>query len=312
MSYRVASMEIGAFEAHNAQHEAWADLEAGNFVHNDGLDYDLAAVADTLTGGSPTTLAMAVNVFNAAKALYHRHLGRYTTGRRLLAHIAQDVTNLIAATDMSSGSAAEAAIVAARGPICLELLTILKNQMTNVGGVWHTAPDLFNSVGTLPAAINTKALLHSWTIILRAVYEAHRVYGAGVEHIGADSTNTVIAPPPDSENDFDGILGVLVEVADELEDHVEDISFHAAVMAVTPTVAAYPAGLFTLSIEFKADFNLHIDDLTYHEVQDTVHVLSYADPTSIALLITAAQEVYVDLPAHIADAPTSAALRTAA
>lgn len=310
MSHRVASLELGAYTAHNWTHTQLADLASGSFPHNDGTDYDLAGVADTLTGGNPTTLAMAVNVFNAAKALFHRHRDRYTAGRRLLAHNALDA-RAIAAADMSSGAATEAAIIAAWGPITIALLTILKNHMTNVGGTWHATADNFNSVGTIPASITTKAELCAWIIILYTVFEAHRQYGSGVQHTTLDTTNTIAAAPPDNSDDWDGMLGILVEVADELEDHVEDGAFHNAVMSVTPTVATYPAGLFDLAIEFKTDWNGHAGDAVVHEVADATNTLSYTNPTTIALLITAAQEVYTDVPAHIAFAPKSMALRTA-
>lgn len=310
MSHRVASLELGAYTAHNWTHTWVADEEAGNFPHNDGMDYDLAGVADTLTGGNPTTLAMAVDRFNAAKALFHRHRDRYTSGRRLLAHISLDA-RAIAAADMASGAATETALIGAWGPITIELLTLLKNHLTNVGGTWHATADLFNSVGTLPATITTKADLHLWIIVLWNVFEAHRAYGAGVQHTIADTTNSLSAAPPDNSDDWDGMLGVLVDVAEELEDHVEDGAFHNAVMSVTPTVAAYPAGLFDLAIEFKTDWNGHLGDAAVHEVADSTNTLSYTNPTTIALLITAAQEVYTDVPAHIAFAPKSMALRTA-
>lgn len=311
MSYRVIGLPTGAFEAHNASHTQLADIAAGSFPHHDGTDYNEAtpAVADTLTGGSPATLARAADVFNAAKALFHRHISRYTTGRRLLAHISLD-SRAIAAADLTSGAALEAAMIAAWGPIVIELLTLLRNHMLNTGGTWHATADSFNSVGTIPSSISTKAEMAAWIIILYTVYEAHRQYGSGVQHTTLDTTNTVLAAPPDSSDDWDGMLGILVEVADELEDHVEDGAFHNAVMAVTPTVAAYPSGLFTLAIEFKSDWNGHLGDAAVHEVADATNTLSYTNPTTIALLITAAQEVYTDVPAHIAFAPKSAALRT--
>lgn len=310
MSHRVASLELGAYTAHNWTHTQLADDVAGSFPHNDGTDYDLSGVADTLTGGSPATLARSVDVFNAAKALFHRHRDRYTSGRRLLAHKALDA-RAIAAADMASGASVEAALIAAWGPITIELLTLLKNHLTNVGGTWHATADTFNSVGTLPASITTKADLCAWIIVLWNVFEAHRVYGSGVQHTTSDTTNGLSAAPPDNSDDWDGMLGVLVDVAEELEDHVEDGAFHNAVMSVTPTVAAYVSGLFTLAIEFKTDWNGHLGDAAVHEVADSTNTLSYTNPTTIALLITAAQEVYVDVPAHIAFAPKSMALRTA-
>ena len=125
------------------------------------------------------------------------------------------------------------------------------------------------------------------------------------------SVGVMSAAPPDNSDDWDGMLGVLVDVAEELEDHVEDGAFHNAVMSVTPTVAAYVSGLFTLAIEFKTDWNGHLGDTTVHEVADSTYTLSYTNPTTIAMLMTAAQEVYTDVPAHIAFAPKSMALRTA-
>lgn len=313
MSYRVIGLPTGAFEAHNWSHTQLADDVAGSFPHNDGTDYNEATppVADTLTGGSPSTLARAVDVFNAAKALWHRHRDRYTSGRRLLAHKALDA-RAISAADMSSGATVEAAIVAAWGPICIDILTKLRGHMLNTGGTWHGSADLFNVV-SVPASITTKTQLWEYTLLARAVYMDHIASSSGgAPHSSADTTNTIAAEPPDTADDLDKVKAVLAELGTDLVAHAADGGIHNTAQTIAAVTApAYPADLFTMSIEFKTDFNGHCGDTTVHEVADSTNTLSYTNPTTIALLITAAQEAYVDLPAHIAFAPKSAALRTA-
>lgn len=299
-----------ALTAFNLQHKA---LWASGPSHFDGSDWTTAGVEQVLSSfySAPTTVAGARDVIEKAIDLFDtKHVLRHSSGAEIYAHKAAGTP--IAGTVGATGAELEAAMVAAWGPRCLELLTSLKNHMTNVGGTWHTTADTFNSVGTLPSAIDTKALLCSWTIILRSVYEAHRDYSAGVVHSSGDSTNTVAAAPPDTVDDWDAILAVLVEVADELEDHVEDAAYHANAMSVTYTVASMPSAVstaFTRANAYKTAHGSHLADTALHDTADSTNTLSAADATTCATYIALAAEIFTDQTAHFRNAPTSPALR---
>lgn len=308
---------VNSIKAHNFTHKSQAaeEIAAVTKPHYDGSEWSTAGIEQVLSSfySAPATFADSINVVEKAIDLHdNQHVAKSNAGGTagIFAHKAAGTA--IGGTVGSAGAVLEQAMVDAWGPRCIELLTSLKNHMTNVGGTWHTAPDLFNSVGTLPSAITTKADLCAWTIVLRSVYEAHRGYGSGVEHSSADSTNTIAAAPPDNSDDFDGILAVLVEVADELEDHVEDAAYHNAAMSVTYTVAAYPAAVstaFTRANAFKSGHNSHITDTALHESSDGTNGIAASNATTIATYIALAAEIYTDQTAHFRFAPVSAAQR---
>lgn len=310
-------LEPGAsmIAAHNETHRAVVALETAK-PHYDGPEWisGVEQVLTTFFGSTISAVATAVDCVEKAILLYdtsHITLGNGGTGKKIYAH--KNSGSAIGGTAGPSGASHEQAMVDAWGPRAIELMTSLRAHMLNTGGTWHTAPDLFNVI-SVPSSISTKAQLFDAVLLLRAVYEQHRVYGAGVEHTGADSTNTIASPPPDSSDDWDGMLNVLVEVADELEDHVEDAAYHANAMSVTYTVAAYPsqvATAFTRVNTYKSTHNAHAADTgaTGHETADATYTIAASNATTWATYITLAEEIRTDQPGHFRYAPVSSAER---
>ncbi len=321
MAWQISSglLQPGAnsIGSHNNTHRKVAALEiaAGTKPHYDGPEVDTAGVEQVLTYFFPSTItdfSTAINCLEKAIVLWDtQHSNRHNSGAVAGIFSHKVAGTLIGGTVGASGASLAQAIVDALAPRCIELMTSLRAHMLNTGGTWHTAPDLFNVI-SVPASITTAAQLFDAVLLLRAVFEAHRVYGSGVEHSSSDTTNTIAAAPPDSADDFDGMLAVLVEVADELEDHVEDVSYHNAAMSVTYTVASFPAAVstaFTRINLYKSTHNSDLGSTTIHESADSTYTIAASNATTIATYIALAEEIRTDQTGHFRNAPISTAQR---
>ena len=79
---------------------------------------------------------------------------------------------------------------------------------------------------------------------------------------------------------------------------------------ITAAVPTLPGDTFTLVDEMLTDFPLHNAYLTYHHTADVTNVPSMAAPiTTLADLVTAAQQLWTTIYGHIYTAPASRAAR---
>jgi len=306
-----ASVTVAQMHAHNATHSMWGAL----YPHNDGAEWSNAdpPVEDVLTGGSPTTLSAAVTVLNNARTLFNAHLGRYdaTSGDNIYAHKANDGANLITAAAMSSGATYEATMLAALITLVAECTTDYGNHISNTGATPHTAADTTNVLGTsytMTTADHVAERLNA----LKALFNDHIVLTSGSVH-GATGAVDAITAANASATDYDSMRTLANQLKAKLNAHAAQVAaIHGggadAVNTVSGADVSYPSGIFDLGTEMITRLNAHFPSTTYHNVADTQLIVA-STPSTIATLITLAQEVYTDLTAHIRAAPSSRAMR---
>lgn len=307
--------------AHNETHRSVVALEfaGGTKPHYDKAEVNTSAVRQVLSSfyGTPTNLGGSVDVVEKAIALFDgEHALRSNAGSGLKIYAHKAVDTVIGGTVGPAGATLEQDMVTAWGPILLEILQDLSAHMVNGGGVWHTSADVFNSLGTLPSAIDTKAKLSQFANLARAVYEDHRVHAS---HGSADSTNSLAAiDPANDENDWDGIKTLITELRSKINAHLALTSAHTGsggadvVNTVGSSAPAWPASVsaaFARANAYKAKHNTHLASTTYHEVADATYTIAAADATTVATMVALAAEIYTDQTAHFDFGPITQAVR---
>lgn len=322
MAYQVsdASAIPNQIAAHNLTHKSVAAMEiaAATKPHYDGSEVTTAAVEQVLSSfySSPTTFADAVSVVEKAINLWDtQHSNRHNTGGTAGVYAHKATGTLVGGSVGASGSSLEADMIAAWGAIAIAQLTALRGHMLNTGGTWHGTADLFNVV-SIPASITTKKQLFEAVLLLRAVHMDHIASSSGgAPHSSADTTNTIAAAPPDTEDDWDAMKAVLTEVATDLPAHAADSGIHNSAQSITLTAPSYPTAVstaFTRVNTYKSTHNTDLGSTVIHESADSTNTLSSSNATTVATYMTLAQEIYTDQTAHFRFAPTSRALRSVA
>lgn len=322
MAYQISGGTVqpakNAIEAHNLTHKGQAaqEIAAATKPHYDGSERDTAGVEQVLSSfySSPSTFADSINVVEKAINLWdNQHTNRHNSGLTagIFAHKVAGTT--IGGTVGPAGAVLETDMIAAWGPIVIDILTKLRGHMLNTGGTWHASADLFNVV-SIPASITTKTQLWEYTLLARAIYMDHiALSSGGLPHSSADSTNTIAAEPPDSADDWDKIKAVLTEMATDLVAHAADVGIHANAQTIAAiTAASYPASVstaFTRANTYRSTHNTDLASTTIHESGDGTNTLSASTATTIATYIALAQEIFIDQPAHFRFAPVSSAQR---
>jgi hypothetical protein len=303
-----ASVTVPEMHAHNSTHSMWY----AGFAHNDGPEWSAAdpPVEDVLSGGSPTTLTTAISVLNSARSLFNAHCGRYdvTAADHIYAHIANDVPNLITTAAMSSAATYEGTMLTALITLVAELTLDYATHIANL--TVHGAADTTNVLGTtytMTTADHVTERLNA----LKALFNDHIVLTSGSVH-GATGAADAIATANASATDYDSMIALANALRTKFIAHLAQGAAIHSTADVTTTVSggavSYPSGIFDLGTEMITRMNAHFPSVTYHNVGD-VQAIAAVTPSTIALLITLAVEVYTDLTAHLRAAPASRAMR---
>lgn len=303
-------------DALNAQHRSLVALEASK-PHYDGPEFlqgtAVEQVLGSFFGSSPTTMAAALDVVEKAIVLHDDHVSRSNAGSGLKVFAHKVVGTAIGGTPSSSGAVLEQAMVDAWGPVALALATWLQVHM--LSATYHSVADTFNALGTLPSSITTKAEISRILNLTRAVMQQHLAFTAGGVHGAADTTNVTTAAPVDSQDDWDGMLALMIELILDLGAHGANTggSYHAATDGrALPSAPAFPAAVTTAfgrANTFKAAHNTHLGSTSEHESADATNTISASSATTVATLVTMAAEIYTDQPAHFRNAPITRAVR---
>lgn len=313
-----AGTDLNFIDAINESHRALVALEASK-PHYDGAERTADRVLQVLSTyfpSAPTTLAAAVDVVEKGIVLFDSHhvtRGNSGTGLKIYAHKTAGAP--IGGTPSSAGAVLEQAMVDAWGPVALAIATWLQGHMLNTGGAYHSTPDSFNALGTLPSSIATKAELSRILNLTRATKEDHLPFTAGGVHGAADSTNVTSAAPVDNQDDWDGMLALMVELITDLAAHGANTggSYHANADArALPASPSFPAAVtaaFGRANTLKSTLVAHMADTGLHESADAGNSPTASNATTVATLITLATELRTKEEAHFLNAPVSAAVR---
>jgi hypothetical protein len=311
--------------AHNSSHS----LLAGGFPHYDGPEYGPDASGSPartpvqlLGTAMPNSAAEAAALIIAAKDFVNAHFNYAdeVLGEKWYAHKVKDLAHLISSV-MGSWSTVEAAMLEAARILVNDMCTKYEAHRLNQGGSWHSLIDTNNNVGTpltFTALQWTGQVGIERTNYLKALFNDHIVLTAGGVHSAADVGNVVTA----ANALYSGITGpdwstwltLLADLRTKLIAHPptvvhNDPDLLNIVTAPLPTV---PAGTFDLVNELLTDWNLHVVDVAYHDVADGGNQTVLLVVTNIGEMITAAQQLYTAINAHVEAAPISRSIRRVA
>jgi hypothetical protein len=307
--------------AHNDNHRSVVALEfaGGTKPHYDGSEWDTSGVelAVSATLGVPATLTDAVTVVIRAKALFNDHLTRSNAGSglKIWAHKVVDPVNTVATPDTTAGATETATLLAALIATTTPMRVLYENHRSNhkpdgtASGV-HASADNVNILGGLPA-LSTADQVADALNLLKAEANAHMAT-AGMVHTAADAVNPITAPNCTSA-DFDSMVVLANQLLSNLPAHfILGAGTHAVAdtfntFTLVPS-AAYPGDLFTLANALKVAVNAHLGSVVYHEVADA-GVVTAANASTVASLITLAADIRVKLDAHLRNAPVTSAMR---
>lgn len=289
-----------------AAHNSLLLVLGASSVHFDGPDTDPSGVALYPSGGAPTTLAQVCAFLNAAQGWWNSNHLPYAGGG--FAHLAADSGNAIASPAMLTGAQYTELIRAALATSAGQLTTSYVRHISNTGATPHTSPDTVNTLGST-AAVSSLSEITDRLNALKGVDNLHIVKLDGVH--GMSGVADAIGAPNASDADLDSLVVLENAVRTKLTAHLgrgADIHLGGADAANVPAGSAvtYPAGLFTMMVEWQSKFGAHTKSGTYHAVADTLELTSPA-PTTIASLITAAAELYTKLLAHLLKSPGAGA-----
>lgn len=316
MAYQFTASTVpqNLVDAHNRTHRSAVALESAA-SHYDGPEVNPAGQVQKLTTFYPSaisTLDDAVNVVEKAIALFdgeHALRSNGGDGTKVYAH--KVVDTVIGGTVGPSGAVLKQAIVDALAPLAIAHMTALRGHMLNTGGTWHAAPDNFNVI-PVPTAITTAQQLFEAVLLIRSVQNDHIVYDAGGIHDAPDTENPISAAPPDSAEDLDAMLAVLIEARTDFIAHAADTDWHANAQTITLTVPAFPAAVstaFTRINAYKTKHEAHRQSTTHHQASDSSSALTASDATTIATYVALAEEIRTDQALHFEAAPTTRAMR---
>ena len=302
-----------AIAAHNATHRSVVALEAAK-PHYDGSEWDPTGAEQVISAtlGVPANLADAITVVLASKVIFNDHLTRHNggSGLKIFAHKALDAGDHVATPDTAPGATETQTILTALITLVTEERIRYEAHRANGGGVWHTTADTINVLGGLPVLTTFEGVADALNL-LKAEYEAHRVLvGGGPVHAMADAVNVVTSPNAVA-SDIDSCITLANELRTLMNAHRGQAGVHAIddnINAVAGAAVSYPADLFTLANGVKAASISHFALGAAHEVADAA-VVTAADATTIATLITLAADIRTKLDAHFRNAPVTQAER---
>lgn len=308
MAYAVPSgTHANLISAHNRAHQ---EAHGVHYVHNDRPPVNLSGAEDVLTS-SPTTLTQAVDTFTAAMAIHNRHLPEYSTPPiRYYAHIANDTTNLMAMSALSSGATYEAAHLALLIALTQEESTRYEAHRLESGGDYHPINDTTNVLGTTATLTTFKDVAERLNL-LKLLINLHM---ANLTYHGA--ATTAITAANATEGDIDSMIALANDIRTKWGTHLASAAAHTgaagddvANVITGGAVTGLPSALATFADGFFDAHNDHVGSTTYHNFADALNVLTYSTPTTFAAFIAAAAEVYTKQRGHQYLAPISAAVR---
>lgn len=308
-------LEPGAsmIAAHNETHRAVVALETAK-PHYDGPEWisGVEQVLTTFFASTVSTLADAINCAEKGFVLWDtQHSNRHNSGSGLKIYGHKVAGTLLGGSVGASGADLEQAMVDAWGPLAIALAQACHDHGLNVGGTWHTVADDFNVI-YVPPSITTKAQLFACVLAIRAWYEAHRNYQAGVVHASGDTTNTVSAAPPDTVDSWDDFKAVMAEVITDLTAHAGSTTYHANAQSLSLTSPTFPSAVstaFTRINSYKSTHNTDLGSTTIHHQADSTYTLGASNATTVATYITLAEEMRTKQTGHFRYAPVSSAER---
>ncbi len=312
--------------AHNENHRSTVALEFGGGAkpHYDGPEFEPVAGVEQVisaTLGVPADLASAITVVILGKALFNDHLTRHNagSGKKIYAHKVVDNANTVSTADTTAGATETATLLASLITLTTNLRIAYEHHRQNqkpdgtaAAMAYHQNADTANVLGGLPA-LSTADQVADALNLLKAEYEAHRVslVAGGGAHDNADATNTITAANCTSA-DFDSMVTLCNQLRTKFLAHLTQATVHhnndADNNATVTAAVSYPADLFTLANALKAAVNTHMGSNVYHETADA-GVVTAADATTVASLITLAADIRVKLDAHLRNGPVSQAMR---
>lgn len=294
----------------DAINRAHQEAHASAYIHNDRPPRTLLG-ADDVLAASPTTFAEAVDVFNNGMGIHNRHLPEFSTSpEKYKAHKANDTSNLMGMTALSSGATYEATQLALVIALLQELSVDREAHRTNGGGIWHASVDTTTVLGTT-ATMTTWKDCAERANLLKALDNAH--YADVTAHGG---TTTSVSSANATEGSIDSIITLTNELRTRRGTHLADATAHGGSGGadVVNTIAlgavtGLPSVLATFAADFKTKHNAHLASTTYHNTADATYPLTYGALTTFSGFITAAQEVYTNQRGHQFSAPASASVR---
>lgn len=317
---------IAQRDAHNSLHA----VNTGSQVHNDGPEYDADPTGSPsrcpafLPGtSSPVSAQQAADFLIAFKEWYqsyHKGMADEAVGEAWYAHKVPDVTNVIT-LGMSPWTVTESDLSEMARVLVNDLSTRYEGHRTNNGGVWHTAVDGSNILGT-PLTF-TGGISGTWTLqagaeratLLKALMNDHFVLTTGSVHASADSGNVITSPNVSygmSGIDWPAFITLLTEMRTKMISHVGNGTVHAiadTTNVVSAPVPAPGAGTFDMANQIITVWGAHIASTTHHNSNDTAAALVTTSVTTIAHMIALAQELYTKSRLHANNAPASRAIR---
>lgn len=316
-----------AIAAHNSTHASL--VNTGTQAHSDGPEYGEDATGSPLrtpiltVGGvsMPASPTEAAQFFLDLKAYLNLHLAYAdeVSGEKWYAHKVVDAAHIITQT-MGSWSSIEATMLEATRLLVNDICTRYEAHRLNTGGVWHTAVDTLNVIGTpvtFTSLYYTAQIGIERTNYVKALFNDHVMKEAGT-HSAPDSGNVVATAnalySPTTGPGWTGWIALLTALRTAMIAHpptvVHAISDNTNI--VTAPVVAVPGGTYDLVNEELTDFNAHVASTTYHHISDAANQTALATVTTVTEMVTAAQQLYTSMRAHALAAPTSRALRKVA
>lgn len=327
MSQQIHNADISAQAAH--AHNVTHSMFAGGFVHYDGPEYgpDFTGTPPRppifLLGGAlpPVSASEAAALIVLTKDFLNSHFSYadLVFGEKFYAHKVVDNVHLITSV-MGPWAATEAAMLEAARVLVNDMCTRYEAHRLNQGGNWHSTIDTDNVLGT-PVTFTfaqwTAQIGIERTNYLKALFNDHVVKTGGT-HSASDVGNIVTAANAlfdmVSGADWPTWLALLTDLRTKLIAHPPTVVHNVVdnVNIVTQPLPAVPGGTFDLVNEILTDWNLHVDDATYHALGDAASQTSIVVVASISDMITAAQQLYSKVNEHVQKAPLSRSIRRVA
>lgn len=300
---------------HNETHRSLAAIEitASAKPHYDGPEYsETSGAAQLLTVATPTTLATAVDAFNATKALLNLHYGYHNSGSGLKIYAHKAATTLIAVSDLSAGSVYEAQLLTDLSTLISELRNRYIAHIASA--TFHAAADGTYILGATPAITSFDDAAVELNN-LKAQYNLHIAFSSGGSpHPSADGTNAVTAANASSSN-----VDTLVTLANQLKSKFNAHRTQAGVHSSNDTtniIAGADVALSTaltdgaaLPNTIRSSYEAHRASTSYHDSADATYTITANTYGTVAQLIALALELHTDVQAHVQFAPISRAMR---
>lgn len=301
--------------AHNETHR-WAaatEIAGSAKPHYDGPEYsETNGAAQLLTVATPTTLATAIDAFNALKALLNLHYGYHNSGSGLKIYAHKVATALIAVSDLSAGSVYEAQLLTDLATLIGELRVRYLAHIASA--TFHAAADTTYILGATPAISSFDDAAVELNNI-KAQYNLHIAFSSGGSpHPNPDGTNAVTAPNANASN-VDTLVTLANQIKSKFNSHRTQGTVHSS-NDTTNIVAGADVALSTaltdgaaLPNAIRSSYEAHRASTTYHDSADGTNTITANTYGTVAQLIALALEMYTDIPLHMQFAPISRAMR---